>query len=60
MIGEWKILYIEVCDTLCRSPDIISGIKSRRLRWASHVTRKEGDRSALEVLKSKPTINRVL
>ena len=30
-------------------------IKYRRLRWASHIARKEGSRSASEILTGKPT-----
>ena len=30
-------------------------IKSRRLRWAGHVVRKEEGRSAFEILTGKPT-----
>jgi hypothetical protein len=30
-------------------------IKSRRLRWAGHLTRKEEGRSAFKILTGKPT-----
>ena len=33
-------------------------IKSRRLRWAGHVARMEGDRSAFKILTGKPTEKR--
>ena len=34
---------------------LIQVIKSRRLRWASHVARMEEGRNALKVLSGKPT-----
>ena len=44
--------------SLCRSPDIVRVIKSRRLRWVGHVARiKEGKR-AFKILTGKPTRNR--
>ena len=35
------------------SPNIIRSLKSRRLRWAGHVTRKEQSRNAYRVLVGK-------
>ena len=35
-------------------------IKSRRLRWAGHVTRMEEGRSAFKILTGKPTEKRPL
>ena len=35
-------------------------IKSRRLRWAVHVTRMEGSRSSFKILTGKPTGKRPL
>ena len=40
---------------MSHSPNIVSVIKSRRLRWAGHVARMEGDRSASRILTSRPT-----
>ena len=45
---------------LYRSPNIVRVIKSRRLRWAGHVARMEGSRSALKMLTGKPTGKRPL
>ena len=42
------------------SPNIVRVIKSRRLRWASHVARMEEGRSAFKILTSKPTRRRPL
>ena len=36
------------------SPNIISNLKSRRLRWAGHVARLEQSISAYRVLVGKP------
>ena len=41
-----------------RSPNIVTLIKFRRLRWAGHVARMEESRSALKILRGKPTENR--
>ena len=43
-----------------RSPNIGRVIKSRRLRWAGHLTRMEEGRSAFKILTGKPTGKRPL
>ena len=40
--------------------NIVRTIKSRRLRWAGHVARMEGCRSAFKILRGKPTGKRHL
>jgi hypothetical protein len=35
--GEWRKLLNEELHILYSSPDIITQIKSRRMRWAGHV-----------------------
>ena len=42
-------------QSLYRSPNIVWVIKSRRLRWSSHVVRMEDGRSAFKILTGKPT-----
>jgi hypothetical protein len=37
--GKWRRLHNKELYALYSSPDIIRVIKSRRLRWAGHVTR---------------------
>jgi hypothetical protein len=37
--GEWRKLHNEELNGLYSLPDIVRVIKSRRLRWAGHVTR---------------------
>ena len=54
--GEWKRLYID----FYLSPNIVRGIKSRRLRWAGHVARMEEVRSAFKILTGKPSEKRPL
>ena len=46
--------------SLYRSPNIVRVIKSRRLRWARHVVRKEEGRSGFKMLTGKPTGKRTL
>jgi hypothetical protein len=40
---------------LYHSPDIVRVLKSRRLRWAGHVTKMEEGRSAFKILTDIPT-----
>jgi hypothetical protein len=42
------------------SPNIVSVIKSRRLRWPGHVGRMEACMSAFTILTGKPTGMRLL
>ena len=44
--GEWRRLYNEELHSLYSLPNIVRVIKSRRLRWVSHVARMEEGRSA--------------
>ena len=39
--------------SLCRSPNIVRVIKSRRLRWAGHVVKMEEGRSAFKILTGR-------
>jgi hypothetical protein len=57
--GEWKKLHSEELLNLYSSPDIIRQIKSRRIRWAGHVTRME-ERKLYKVLVGKPVGKRPL
>ncbi|KAJ4429825.1 hypothetical protein ANN_22029 [Periplaneta americana] len=48
--GEWGKLHNAELHRLFSLPDIISNIKSRRLRWAEHVARIGESRNAYRVL----------
>jgi hypothetical protein len=58
--GEWRKLHNEKLHNLYSSPDIIRQIKSRRLRWAGHVTHMRDDRKVYKVLVEKPEGKRPL
>jgi hypothetical protein len=52
--GEWRKLHNEELPDLYSSPSIIRIIKSRRMRWASHVARMGEKRNAYRLLVGKP------
>ena len=58
--GEWRRLHNEKLHSLYRSHNIVRVIRSRRLRWAGHVTRMAEDRSTFKNLTGKPTGKRSL
>ena len=58
--GERRKLHNAELHTLHSSPTIIKNLKSRRLRWAGHVARKEQSRNAYRVLVGKPERKRPL
>jgi hypothetical protein len=58
--GEWRKLHNEELHILYSSPDIIRQIKSRRMRWAGHVTRMGQERNVYRVLMRKPERKRPL
>ena len=55
ILGVCRRLHNEELLSLYRSPNIVRVIKSRRLRWACHVTRIEEGRRAFKILTGKPT-----
>jgi hypothetical protein len=59
MRGSRK-LHNEELHNLYSSPSIIRMIKSRRMRWASHVTRMRTKRNAYRILVGKPEGKRPL
>jgi hypothetical protein len=52
--GEWRKLYNEELHNLYSSLSIIRIIKSRRMRWAGHVTRMGEKRNVYRLLVAKP------
>ena len=58
--GEWKRLHNKELHSLCRSPNTVMVITTRRLRWTGHVARMEEGRSAFKILTGKPTGKRPL
>jgi hypothetical protein len=58
--GEWRKLHNEELHNLYSSPDIISQIKSRRMRWAGHVASMGEERKVYKVLVEKPEGKRPL
>jgi hypothetical protein len=58
--GEWRKLPNGELHNLYSSPDIIRQIKSRRMRWAGHVTRMGEGRNVYRFLVGKPEGKRPL
>ena len=52
--GEWRRLYNEELRILYRSPNIVSMIMSKRLRWAGRVARMKDGRSSFKIWSSTP------
>jgi hypothetical protein len=58
--GEWRKLHSGELHNLYSSPDFIRQMKSRRMRWAGHVTRMGAGRNVYRVLVGKPEGKRSL
>jgi hypothetical protein len=54
LVGGWTKLHNEELYILYSSPNIITLVKSRRMRWAEHVTRMREKRNAYRILVGKP------
>ena len=52
--GEWRKLHNEELSDLYSLPNIVRGVKSRRMRWAGHVARMGEGRGVHRVLVGKP------
>jgi hypothetical protein len=57
---SWRKLNNDKLHSLYSSPNIVRVIKSRRMRWAGHVTRMGEGRGAYMVLVSRPEGKRPL
>ena len=60
MTGEWRKLNNEELNDLYSLPNIVRVLKSRRMRWARHVTRMGEDRGVHRLLVGKPERKRPL
>jgi hypothetical protein len=58
--GVWRKLHNEELHNLYSLPSIIRMIKSRRFRWAGHVTRMGKKTNAYRILTGKTEGNRPL
>jgi hypothetical protein len=58
--GGWRKLHNEELHNLYSSPSIIRMIKSKRTRWAGHLTRMGEKRNAYRILVVKSEGNRPL
>jgi hypothetical protein len=56
--GEWRKLHSEDLYILYSSPNIITQIKSRQMRWAGRVVRIGKERKVYKVLVRKPKGNK--
>ena len=54
MTGEWGKLHNEELSDLHSLPNIVLVVKSRRMRWAGHVSRMGEGRGVYRVLVGKP------
>jgi hypothetical protein len=54
VIGGWRKLHNEELQNLHCLPSIIRIVKSRRMRWAWHVTQMGETRNAYRILVGKP------
>jgi hypothetical protein len=52
--GEWRKLHNEELIDLYSLPNIVRVVKSRRMRWAGHVSRMGEERGVYRVLVGKP------
>jgi hypothetical protein len=57
---SWRKLHNNQLHNLYSSPNIVSVIKARRLRWARHVARMGDGRGVYRILVGKPECKRPL
>jgi hypothetical protein len=58
--GEWRKLHNEELNDLYSLPNIVRVVKSRRMRWAGHVSRMVEDKGVHRMLVGKPEEKRSL
>jgi hypothetical protein len=54
MTGEWRKVHNEELNDLYSLSNIVRVVKSRRMRWAGHVTRVGEERRVHRALEEKP------
>jgi hypothetical protein len=54
MTGGWSKVYNEELHNLCYLSSMIRMMKSGRMRWAGHVSRRGPKRHACRILRGKP------
>jgi hypothetical protein len=59
-VGGWRRLHNKELHDLYVSPNIIRVIKSRRMRWAGHVTLMAEMGNAYSIFVGKPEVKRPL
>jgi hypothetical protein len=57
ILGGWRDLHNEDLHNLYSSPNIIRMIKSRKIRWAGHVTRMADKKNGCRIFVGKPEGN---
>jgi hypothetical protein len=57
---SWRKLHNDELHKLYSSPNIVTVIKSRRMRWAGHVARMGKERGVYRVLVGRPECKRPL
>jgi len=60
MTGEWRRLHNDELYGLYDSPNVVKIMKSRRLRWADHVSRMEKKGRLYSILVGRPDGRRPL
>jgi hypothetical protein len=60
VMGEWRKLLNGELHNMCSSPDIITQIKSRRIRWVGHVAHMGKGRNVYRISVGKPKRKRPL
>jgi hypothetical protein len=57
---SWRKLHSDELDSLYSSPNIVRGMKSRRMRWAGHMARMGEGRGVYRVWVGRPEGKRPL
>ena len=52
--GQWRRRYNRILEELYNEPNIVNVIKPRRLRWAGHVVRTDGNELPKKILWTHP------